>query len=96
MNEQGCLASNPSYLSICFYLQAFKGNKATPLFQSHGEADKLVPISFGLNSSRAISTYNSNAKMTTYPGMGHTSSSQVNYTSSHSCNVPRVKILPKV
>lgn len=54
-------------------LQSIKGNTGTPIFQAHGEADPLVPTSFGKLTAQLLSNVNQKHEFKTYPGMGHSS-----------------------
>lgn len=50
-----------------------KGNTDTPMFQAHGEADPMVPISFGSMTSALLKQINPNVEFKKYAGMGHSS-----------------------
>merc|ERR1712173_441727 len=49
-------------------------NKKTPLFQGHGDADRVVDIRAGELAHQTISKFNDNAAMKVYPGLAHGSS----------------------
>ncbi|XP_028402361.1 acyl-protein thioesterase 2-like isoform X2 [Dendronephthya gigantea] len=57
--------------------KALKWHSSTPVLQCHGEADPMVPFSFGKMSSDLIKSLgSSNNEFKTYPGLGHSSNEQ--------------------
>lgn len=57
--------------------QAMKWHSGTPVLQCHGEADPMVPFTFGKMSAELMKSFSStNHEFKTYPGLGHSSSEQ--------------------